>query len=412
MSAITFQNIIPFNKQRLEALFLLSPLAVLFLGIFNIAETKSILSRLIPLVCVYCLWFYRDALKQNWQAARTRPLMITSLVAFFYFGFLHLLRGDEFDFSRTLVTCLIYLLMLPWAQLPRHYLTRMLIFAAILCGLNAMYEFWGLGIQRVGVATNPIPYALFCAFMVLSALHQCLMAKSWPWRIVSGLGVALAGTAIVLTDVRGVILFLPVVMVYMVLRIVQPSFRTYLAALLAVALLCGLGYKAFEDKIKQRIAVTEYEFTQIANGNFNTSIGIRLTLWLQGKEIVSQAPIFGVGDDALREDISARFNRGDSNPPHLHNQYFDTLARYGVLGLMVLLAWFVSPLLYVTSSASHGRVGFSLDPLLSSLMLMVALAGLTDVPFHHTHLVYLFTLFTGAWLFMPSEAGNETASVR
>ncbi|MEZ8079775.1 O-antigen ligase family protein [Enterovibrio norvegicus] len=400
MTVINFQTYALQNKQRLEALFLLSPLLVLFVGIFNISDTKSILSKLIPVVAVYCLFFYRDAIKQNWQTASIRPLMATSVLAFFYFGFAHLFRGDDFGYSRTLVACLGYLILLPWKQLPHQYLANFLPVAAILCGLNAMYEFWGMGIQRVGVATNPIPYALFCALMVLGSLHQLLVAKSWGMRSISVLGIGFAGTALVMTDVRGVILFLPVVMAFLALRILPLSGRAYLAVLITIASVCSLGYKAFEEKIDHRIKVTEREFSEIASGNFNTSIGVRFTLWKQGKDTVFHSPILGVGDEALQTDIKALPVRGAAVQPHLHNQYIDTVARYGVIGLSILLAWMVSPLLY---SKPNGGVGIRLDPLLSSVILMIVLAGLTDVPFHHTHLVYLFTLFTGAWLMMPIE---------
>ncbi|CZF80160.1 O-Antigen ligase [Grimontia celer] len=400
MTVITFQNFASQSKQRLEELFLLSPLAVLFFCIFNIADTKSILSRLIPIVSVYCLFFYRNAIKQNWQRASIHPLMICSLLAFFYFGLSHLIRGDNFGYSRTLVTGLAYLLLLPWQKLPRKLLASSLPVAAIFCGLNAMYEFWGMGIQRVGLATNPIPYALFCAVMVLGSLHQLLVTQSWGIRLVSGLGIGFAGMALVLTDVRGVILFLPIVMVFLALRMLPLSGRAYLAVLLTIATVCGLGYKAFEEKIDQRIELTEKEFKLIEHGNFNTSIGTRFTLWLQGKETALQAPIWGVGDQALHADIKALPLRDTTISPHLHNQYIDTLARYGVIGLFILLAWMVSPLFYVKPK---GGVGVRFEPLLSSVILMIALAGLTDVPFHHTHLVYLFTLFTGAWLMMPNE---------
>lgn len=400
MKAINFQTFASHSKQRLEALFLLSPLIVLLIGIFNITDTKSILSRLIPAVGVYCLFFYRDAIKQNWQTVSIHPLMITSLFSFFYFGFTHLFRGDEFGYSRTLVTCLAYLILLPWKQLPRKYLTDFLPISAIFCGVNATYEFWVMGIQRVGMATNPIPYALFCAFLVLGSIYQLLIAKTWGRRLVSIFGIGLAGMALVLTDVRGVILFLPVVMVFLVVRMLPLSGWTYLVVVLIIASLCGLGYKAFEKKIDQRIEFTEREFSQIANGNFNTSIGIRFTLWLQGKDTIFRSPILGVGDEALRADIKELPIRKAADQPHLHNQYIDCLARYGVIGLFILLAWVVSPLLY---SKPNGGIGFQFEPLLSSLILMIALAGLTDVPFHHTHLVYLFTLFTGAWLMMPNE---------
>ncbi|WP_325892046.1 O-antigen ligase family protein [Grimontia sp. NTOU-MAR1] len=399
MTVTTFQFMSPQSKQRLEALFLLSPLIVLFVGIFNIPDTKSILSRLIPMIGIYCLFFYRNEIKHNWKNVHTRLFIIASLLAFFYFGLMHLFRGDDFGYSRTLVTCLVYLMLLPWKRLPSKYLTRFLPFAAILCGLNAMYEFWILDIPRVGMATNPIPYALFCAFMALSSLHQLLNDKSWLMRLVSLLGIGFASTALVLTDVRGMIIFLPIVMMFLALRLLPLSWRAYSGVLITIVLICGLGYKAFESKIDQRIESTQIELSQIAKGDFNTSIGIRFTLWLQGKDTALRAPIFGVGDEALQADIKAVMGIA-AIQPHLHNQYIDTLARYGVIGLLILLAWMVSPLLY---SKPNGGVGIQFEPLLSSMILMIALAGLTDVPFHHTHLVYLFTLFTGAWLMMAKD---------
>ncbi|MEI8608453.1 O-antigen ligase family protein [Enterovibrio sp. Hal110] len=399
MITSTFQNITSLNKQRLEALFLLSPLVVLLISIFNIADAKSILSRLIPLVGLYCLWFYREAIKQNLQTARTHPLIVMSFTAFLFFGSAHLLRGDAFGYSRTLVTCLAYLILLPWAKISRQYLIWLLPIAAIFCGLNAFYEFWALDIPRVGIATNPIPYALFCAVMTLTSLHAMFTAQSLQLRMIGAVGSCFAGAALVLTDVRGVILFFPVVLTYMILRVLRTSYRGYVAVLLATAVVCGFGYKAFEKKIDKRIAVTVQEVAKITSGNFDTSIGSRLILWQRGINSFSRAPILGVGDIRLEEDIKALSIHGANIQPHLHNQYIDTLARYGILGLFIQLAWLLSPLFY---NKSQGGVGIKLDPLLSSLILMIALAGLTDVPFHHTHLVYLFTMLSGAWLLMQN----------
>lgn len=407
MTTSTIKSAVSGTWFRLETLFLLSPLAVMLFGMFNFADTKSILSRLIPIVGLYCLWFYRDAIKQNWNQARSRPFLITSILAFLYFGFAHVLRGDEFGYSRTLLTCLAYLVLLPWSQLSRQYLPLLLVVAATVCGLNSMYEFWGMGVHRVGIATNSIPYALFCACLVLASLHQLLNVKAWSWRIVSLIGIGFASTALVLTDVRGVLLFLPFVMAYLVLRILPASPRNYIVGMVAVAALCGSAYAILHDKIEQRLAQTEWEFNQIENGNFNSSIGLRLTLWQGAIETFGQHSIVGAGDAGLRADMSALPVVAARTLAHVHNQFLDTLARYGAVGLIILLAWMVSPLLY---SQQSGGIGLKLDPFLSSVILMVVFAGLTDVPFHHTHVVYLFTLLAGAWLMMPSETCEQERS--
>lgn len=103
-----------------------------------------------------------------------KALLVTSFAALIYFTFMHITRGDEFGFSRTLLTCLIYILLVPWNRIGAASLRYLLLGAAIFCGINAGYEYFAMSIQRVGIATNPIPYALFCATLFLISLYYLL----------------------------------------------------------------------------------------------------------------------------------------------------------------------------------------------------------------------------------------------
>ncbi|WP_394210608.1 O-antigen ligase family protein [Enterovibrio calviensis] len=396
-------------KLRIESLFLISPLVLMMVSIFNFVDTKWVLSRVIPLVCVYCLVFYRDAIKTNWNASSLKPILLASLLAFVYFASMHLIRGDQFGFSRTLLTSLVYLALVPWPRVSPNLIKWFLVIAAVVCGLNAGYEYVVMGILRVGIATNPIPYALYCSVLALVTLYIMLTEKQRLIRIFSVVGLTSTTIALFLTDVRGVLLFFPLVTLYLVLRLLPVSPRHYLVTMLLVLVSIASGYLAFQDKVDDRIQQTAMEFQQISKGNYNTSIGVRLSLWQEGLNITKQHPVFGVGDEGLHSNMKEMSNQRAAMQPHLHNQYIDTVSRYGIVGLVILLIWLVSPLV-VSKPDSGMRLG--LDPLLSSIVLMIALAGLTDVPFHHTHLVYLFTLMSGILLLIQTPVKDTDISVK
>ncbi|EGR2519753.1 ligase, partial [Vibrio cholerae] len=64
--------------ENLESLFFLSPLAILLMAIFNFPDTKFILSRLIPVVCLYGMIKYGKEIKDNYNS---------QLKSFLIFGF-------------------------------------------------------------------------------------------------------------------------------------------------------------------------------------------------------------------------------------------------------------------------------------------------------------------------------------
>lgn len=373
-----------------ERLFLLSPLIVLLVAIFNFSDTKLILSRLIPIVSIYCLLRYREAFKENWHS-ELRGVFASGLFLFVLFSIYHALRGDAFSLPRTLITSLAYLFFVPWSKIPKSWLYFLVVVAAIICGLNAIYEKFLLDIPRVGIATNPIPYALYVSFLVLSCLFLFLKNSSKTFKLVASVGGLLSLSAIIMTDVRGVILFLPVVIFYLVVTTVRPTRKHFFVLFLSISAISSVFYGIFKQDIDARIRQTQYEISMIEKGNHNTSIGIRFDLWKRGVEVISQEPVFGLGDRGLQNSIASITNRGAAIQPHLHNQYFDFLARYGLVGSLATLILCLAFIVRIES----GRLVWVSNPLINSMLMMLLLAGLTDVPLHHTHIIYLLVIFCG-----------------
>lgn len=376
----------------LEKLFLFSPTILVFTSIFNFSDVKSIVSRLSVVVILYCLVRYRHLVKNNWNNYAFRRFFIISFVVFFYFTLMHLWRGDNFGLPRTLLTSLIYLLVVPWGKFNLNWFYVLAVFSSFVCGANAIYEYFFLHRPRVGVAVNPIPFALYSAVLSIITFYIATILPNRAWKAIAILGGTLSAVALLLTSVRGVWIIYPIGLVYIVLISFKqlPKSRLGIISILTVFAL----YTVFEPVVDKRIASTLSELEQIQSGNYQTSIGARLDLWLYGWETFVNSPILGVGDRTLKDGIKNIHNRASAAQGHLHNQYLDYAARYGVIGVVLMLVWLILPIMLVSEEVRQFI-------LITSTM--IALAGLTDIPLHHTHVVYLFSLIVGCLVLIPSK---------
>ncbi|MCX9449929.1 O-antigen ligase family protein [Vibrio cholerae] len=393
------------NKQisKLEAAFFISPLAILLMAIFNFPDTKFILSRLIPVVCLYGMIKYGREIKDNYNS-QLKSFLICGFGVVVVYSIYHVIREDGFSLARTLITSLAYLIFVPWKRINPKVVYYIIAIAAIVCGLNAFYERYFLNIYRVGISTNPIPYALYVSFLVLSCVYLLLNSQLKTLKLLASIGGLLSLSAIIMTDVRGVILFLPVAIIYLVITTIKPIWKYYIASILSIVLLSGVFYTIFQPEINARIVQTQNEIALIKQGNLTSSIGIRLDLWMHGVDIIAQNPIFGVGDSGLQESLSRMTNRGAAIQPHLHNQYLDFLARYGIVGTLVIFLFCLALVL------NFNNLGFEDigNPLVNSMLMMLILAGLTDVPLHHTHLVYLLTILCALLIRFPKAVDDNS----
>ncbi|MCX9455272.1 ligase [Vibrio sp. R-1] len=387
---------------KLESAFFLSPLAILLMAIFNVPDTKFILSRLIPVVCLYGLIRYGREIKDNYNS-QLKSFLIFGFGVVVVYSIYHVIRGDGFSLARTLITSLVYLIFVPWKRINPKMVYYIIVISAIVCGLNAFYERYVLNIYRVGIATNSIPYALYVSFLVLSCVYLLLNSQSKVLKLLASIGGVLSLAAIIMTDVRGVILFLPVAIIYLVITTIKPIWKYYIASILSIILLLGVFYTIFQPEINARIVQTQNEIALIKQGNLTSSIGIRLDLWMHGVEIIAQNPLFGVGDSGLQASISKMTNPGATMQPHLHNQYLDLLARYGIVGTLVIFL-FCLALIFNLNNSAFEYIG---NPLVNSMLMMLIFAGLTDVPLHHTHLIYLLTILCGLLIRFSERGMNK-----
>ncbi|MBN3575767.1 O-antigen ligase family protein [Vibrio neptunius] len=380
--------------QYLEKVFLFSPVFLVLISIFNFTDTKYLVSRVAAIVIIYSIIRYRQCIKSNFNQHNYKKFFLASSLAFAYFSIMHFWRDDNFGLPRTLLTCLIYLSVIPWSKFSRAWIYNTVILSAYICGINAIFEHYYLDLERVGMATNPIPYALYCSFVSLSCLA---LTKYFQSRAIQGLCIAgflLSLWALILTDSRGVWVAYLIVMMFVIYR----SFNALSLMKLGTITLIGLSaiYFSFKPMINERIDKTVSEFNSISKGDYETSIGARLALWELGADVWIEMPIVGAGDVVLEKRISEVPHGIAHRQSHLHNQYIDILARYGFFGFLIMMVWLFYPIMLYKTQEEESVIA-------QVLVVLVFIAGLSDVPFHHAHTTYLFTLVAGLFSLNQAE---------
>ncbi|MDE1248428.1 O-antigen ligase family protein [Vibrio aestuarianus] len=391
-------------KRKFEELFLLSPAIMVFAVIFNVPDTKFIVSRLTVLVCLYCLLFHRKAAFYNLENHRFKFFITVSFMVIGYFSLLTIVRGDVFSFARSLLVTTLYLTLVPWYRVGRSAVVYLMLGAALVNGGWAIYEHFFIGNVRIGKAVNPIPYALYSASMFLCCIYT-LRATQLKLLIKVMLVMASLGCsyALLLTDVRGVWLALPFAIVP--LFVTKSSFNLTdknSIVRFALILITFIGIVS-TNLVQERWDRTIQEFHLISQGDYGSSIGIRLTLWENGLDMVTDGLFVGVGSEQLRLGIDTSSEKWIRGFAHLHNQFLQLLVENGLIGLMIVTVWFASSLICFRSYA----LDFHYQALCCSILVLFSIASLTDVPFIHSHIVYLISLLLGGSILLDKQSSGE-----
>jgi len=134
----------------------------------------------------------------------------------------------------------------------------------------------------------------------------------------------------------------------------------------------------------------------------DTSVGARLEMWKSSYLIFKENPIFGVGEGNFKEGNIKLINKGLINSNvgqfnHPHGEYITTIVEQGIVGLIVLLFLFFSPLFKCYKESKCADVNTHSNTLLVfllSLLLHYIFYSMTNGVFDHQNT----TLFFAAYL--------------
>ncbi len=229
-------------------------------------------------------------------------------------------------------------------------------FGALGAGSIALYERLVLGRARASNGMNAIPFGylslLLGGLSLLGALW-CVRSGSVrrPALLALTLLAAMAGMlGSLLSGTRGGWIAAPLLLLlaYRAARDVLPSRPLHMAAAAMALLLIAVAW-APQTGVRDRVALAHSNLVHYAAGERGSSVGLRLEMWRAGGLMFLDKPVLGWGEgrvQAQRDALVAEagLHPGISRYDQLHSDIIDTAARRGLVGLGVLLAFYLGPL--------------------------------------------------------------------
>ncbi|PZO78526.1 MAG: hypothetical protein DI629_11840 [Mesorhizobium amorphae] len=315
-----------------------------------------------------------------------------------------LFQPDPLDGLRIAAQLLPFLSL--WVMIPRlraspevDYLSFMAAGAAIGAISATALGLWQVaqGAARPeAMAGNAGVYAILCLGLgALSAVNIDSPIAKRRWLAFAGIIAGGIGMTISLT--RGVWLAALPIAVLMVLyaprRWAQFRPATILGILaLALAATVMFAGQFLLDLFHQTVTA----FQTMALGDFTSSPGQRVRMWIAAAEAFGESPLWGYG---IQNRMDVVIGHYPLNAPHVvpyshaHNGFFSAAIDGGVLVLTALVAVLAAPVLV---AARHRREPDGRRRLFAAWMLVltVALCGLTQIMFKHDILDAFFVYTT------------------
>ena len=230
---------------------------------------------------------------------------------------------------------------------------RTLDYAFPLAAISGLLMAHEVGI-RAGIDTlDLIHFGNFeLALGFLSVLSLDLLGKDkLPLRLLKIIGLVAGVLASIGSGSRGGWLAIPVFIVLIAyFKMGKISPKKIIGGLIAGLLSAVLLY-ASNDTVHQRVVETHQDVSKFNAGNRDTSIGVRIQLYLAAVDVFARHPLFGVGPEGFATEMKPMAEAGKltKEAAHLgegevHNDILSKAAGMGIWGLLAILAVYFFPL--------------------------------------------------------------------
>lgn len=227
--------------------------------------------------------------------------------------------------------------------------------------------------------SNPIPFgvysALFAFWVWVLPFRQLMVPVQYrQWVLVLQVVATFAAFAAAYysgTRAAQLVCFPLLILVLLYFYKVKAQVMAWLVPVLLLLSVLFVAVSPDRFSVRFREGVTEVVNHESSHG---TSMGLRLSMWQYGGQLLLAHPLTGVGKQGYYREVSKLKDdptplRMISTAPHPHNEILNLAVEFGVVGIAVGLALFLVPGLLFRSYLTHQ------DPVLA----FAALAGMLVV---------------------------------
>ncbi|SBS25755.1 O-antigen ligase [Marinomonas aquimarina] len=316
------------------------------------------------LAAVFALVLRNHTLKLNKQDFILIGVFAAYAISSVIFVYLDGWHTRELDRPSRFLLALPVLVLLLKCKMPNAPLLFFgTIIGAIAAAVLAAYEVLVLDFPRAQVFTNAIMFGDTSMLLGLINSAACCYFYQNKQRLMLALAIlgVMAGVlGSILSGSRGGWIAVPLIGLFILLQAKDLIGKKQLAATILVLLIGALSVIAIPQTGMQARFTKAVEDIQLyLLGETNTSVGLRIEMWKGAIYLFSEAPIMGVGqygsqplkaelaEQGLMSEAATRFD-------HLHNEFFNTLALKGLVGVVFLLALYLIPLkLFIGKLRKH-----------------------------------------------------------
>ncbi|MCE0493756.1 O-antigen ligase family protein [Vibrio salinus] len=249
----------------------------------------------------------------------------------------------------------IYFFLKNEIQLPnisRKYLDLGIFIGSVGTITLAIYQHYILNIERVVGYLYSINFGyLACSLAFLSLA----LSKDSHFKLLLLLSFIFDTYATILTQTRGATFAIPILLILVAFFYKKDNqIKRIFYCTVSIVLFTSIIY-VISPNFKERIHFTVNEFTNIYRGDITESVssGVRLDLWYSAIQSFKESPLIGQSFKKREEMLSTLYKEKKIGPlavgikrAHAHNQYFEMLASYGILGIFAFILLLFFPLFF------------------------------------------------------------------
>jgi O-antigen ligase len=146
----------------------------------------------------------------------------------------------------------------------------------------------------------------------------------------------------------------------------------------------------FLQSPRMKLLLNKFKSEQLEERNLSTeSSDMRLKIWKASIEIIEEHYLFGLGPGNVKKNISLKLNLNEKEANKTydpHNQYFTTIIKLGIFGLIIFLLLLIYPSIKSIKKKEH---------LLFYLLIIVAINGLFETIYGLAQGIVVINFFYG-----------------
>lgn len=230
-----------------------------------------------------------------------------------------------------------------------------LVLGALGAGSWAAWQKLVVGVARAEGHTYVIQFgnlSMLLGVLCLAGLgfaHGRRHRRLWLALMLLGAGAGILGS--LFSGSRGGWVGFPVILLVLY-RGYGDRLATRWKAALAVGILAAASavYLLPQTGVQQRVHQAIDDVSRYVSGESQTSsVGARFEMWKGASRLILDKPLLGWGDGGYQAGMQALAEAGVIHPgvtvyDHAHNEFIDTFAKQGIIGLLALLALYLVPM--------------------------------------------------------------------